>query len=105
MAESKWFHKTETLAEFETLITSLEDEKKKIADYQDSLVVYVFFHGAHDSTTGKSWCPVCVKGTYKSSVLDGLLNTEYSFYFVRKPMVRLSIHFVFVQLNHLWNKL
>lgn len=48
------FHEVTTFADFEAVIASLKDLK---------VPVFAEFYGAHDSS-GKSWCPDCVKGTW-----------------------------------------
>ncbi len=48
------FHEVKTFEEFNSVISSLQDLGAPI---------FAEFYGAHDSS-GKSWCPDCVKGEF-----------------------------------------
>lgn len=57
------FHEVNSFAEFNSVISSLQDLK---------VPIFAEFYGAHDSS-GKSWCPDCVRA---EPVVEGVMKTS-----------------------------
>ena len=69
------FHEVASFDSFNNVIASLKDVKGPI---------FAEFYGAHDSS-GKSWCPDCVKGTFMMAIcrlrMQSIIDSSVSGYY------------------------